>query len=69
MKRLIIDRLLELIMTKIALSALQKQMINYLIDDDISIEQHIVQQGNISNKIRLHIYKNAYQARDRKSVV
>ncbi|MFT4926839.1 MAG: hypothetical protein ACI8WB_002938 [Phenylobacterium sp.] len=46
------------------LRQLQQQMINYLTDNGASsIISHIVSQGNIDNHTRLHIYKNAYQAR------
>lgn len=50
-------------MAKTSLSDLQKQMIDFLIDNDQAVEQQIISQGNISNQTRLNIYKNAYQVR------
>ena len=42
------------------LAKLQAQMINYLTNNDMTISQHIVEQGNITKDVRLNIYKNAY---------
>ena len=50
-------------MDKLTLNALQKEMMGFLLEDNKAIESHVVKQGNISKKIRLNIYKNAYQAR------
>lgn len=50
-------------MEKNTLASLQKTMMGYLIKGETIIEQSIVKQGNVSNKTRLNIYKNAYQAR------
>ena len=50
-------------MKKVSLKHLQEQMINYLLDDNIAIQNEIVKQGNVSKETRLNIYKNAYQAR------
>jgi len=50
-------------MDKLTLSALQKEMMSFLLEDNKSIESHVVKQGNISKQLRLNIYKNAYQAR------
>jgi hypothetical protein len=50
-------------MTKLSLPDLQKQMIDFLIDDDAAIEKNVVTQGRVTNKTRLNIYKNAYQVR------
>jgi hypothetical protein len=47
-------------MANIPLADLQAQMINYLTHSDMTISQHIVEQGNITKDVRLHIYKNAY---------
>jgi len=50
-------------MTQLSLKNLQQQMMNYLLDDDMTIAGEITQQGNISNQVRLHIYQNAYNQR------
>lgn len=50
-------------MEKNSLASLQEIMMGYLIKGETVIEQSIVKQGNVSNKTRLNIYKNAYQAR------
>jgi hypothetical protein len=50
-------------MTNISLKNLQKQMMNYLLHDDKEITDKIINQGNITKKVRLNIYKNAYQVR------
>ncbi len=50
-------------MEKLTLVQLQAQMVNYLTDSDMTISQHIVEQGNITKDVRLNIYKNAYVQR------
>lgn len=50
-------------MEKNSLASLQKTMMGYLLKGETIIEKSIVKQGNVSNKTRLNIYKNAYQAR------
>ena len=50
-------------MEKNSLASLQAVMMGYLLKGETLIEQSIVAQGNVSNKTRLNIYKNAYQAR------
>jgi hypothetical protein len=50
-------------MDNLPLAKLQAQMINYLTDSDMTISQHIVEQGNITKDVRLNIYKNAYVQR------
>jgi len=42
---------------------LQQQMMDFLVDGNSSIESSIIEQGKISNQVRLNIYKNAYQVR------
>jgi hypothetical protein len=50
-------------MLKNSLIDLQQQMMNFLIDGNNNIESKIIEQGKISNQVRLNIYKNAYQVR------
>ena len=50
-------------MTSISLKNLQQQMMNYLLHDDTEITDKIINQGKITKKVRLNIYKNAYQVR------
>ena len=59
-------------MHKLPLASLQQQLINYLVDDDPSVTDKIMEQitehGNITRDVRLHIYKNAYQARLKETI-
>lgn len=55
-------------MTELSLQALQQQMMNYLMDDELAIAKQVVAQGNISCDARLHIYKNAYQMRLKETI-
>lgn len=55
-------------MEKNSLAGLQKIMMGYLTKGETVIEQSIVSQGNVSNKTRLNIYKNAYQARFKETI-
>jgi hypothetical protein len=57
---------------KLVLASLQQKLINYLVDDDpvvtTKIMNEIEDHGNISRDVRLHIYKNAYQARLKETI-
>ncbi len=59
-------------MDKSPLASLQQKLINYLVDDDpratTKIMELIKDHGNISRDVRLHIYKNAYQARLKETI-
>ena len=55
-------------MSKLSLDALQQQMMNYLTDDELAIAQQIVDHGNISRDVRLHIYKNAFEMRLKETI-
>lgn len=60
-------------MSEISLQALQQQMMNYLINDELSdrepnIAQQVEEHGGISRDARLHIYKNAYQMRLKETI-
>lgn len=55
-------------MSKLSLLELQQQMMRYLTEDDLTIEQQVQQQGNISNGVRLHIYQNAYYMRLKETI-
>lgn len=55
-------------MSKVSLSDLQAQMIDYLVDDKLSIAKQVVDHGEVSRDVRLHIYKNAYQARLKETI-
>ncbi|MEW6999505.1 putative DNA-binding domain-containing protein [Colwelliaceae bacterium BS250] len=50
-------------MSNMSLKELQNQMMQYLLHDDNTISQQVVTQGNLTNKTRLNIYKNAYKVR------
>jgi len=50
-------------MEKLSLHQIQHQLMDFLIKDDQTIEQEIMTQGNVDNKTRLNIYKNAYFSR------
>jgi hypothetical protein len=43
-------------------------MIDYLVDDKSAISQQVVEHGAITRDVRLHIYKNAYQARLKETI-
>lgn len=47
-------------LSKLSLSELQSQMMSYLTHSEMAIKEHIVDQGNVTKEMRLHIYKNAY---------
>ncbi len=59
-------------MDKLPLASLQQKLINYLVDDDPKVTTTIMEQikdhGNITRDVRLHIYKNAYQARLKETI-
>ena len=59
-------------MDKLPLASLQQKMINYLVDDDPIVTTTIMEQikdhGSITREVRLHIYKNAYQARLKETI-
>jgi len=55
-------------MAKSSLYEIQHQLMNYLIQNDNAIEQKIITQGNVDNKTRLNIYKNAYSSRLREVI-
>lgn len=59
-------------MDKLPLASLQQKLINYLVDDDpvvtSTIMDEIKDHGSISRDVRLHIYKNAYQARLKETI-
>ena len=59
-------------MDKLPLALLQQQLINYLVDDDPAVTTKIMEKikdhGNITRDVRLHIYKNAYQARLKETI-
>ncbi len=46
----------------------QQQMMEFLLQGEKKIANHIVQQGAISVDTRLHIYRNAYQVRLRETI-
>ncbi|WP_143764412.1 HvfC/BufC N-terminal domain-containing protein [Cognaticolwellia mytili] len=55
-------------MSELSLHTLQQQMINYLIDDELTITHQVEEHGGISRDARLHIYKNAYQMRLKETI-
>ena len=59
-------------MDKLPLASLQQKLIKYLVDDDATVAANIMEQiedhGSISRDVRLHIYKNAYQARLKETI-
>lgn len=46
----------------------QQQLMAYLIGENSSIDQHIVDQGNVTIETRLAIYRNAYRIRLKKTI-
>ncbi len=48
---------------KSALQQRQHQLMDYLLSGNGDIAEHVLTQGNVDTKTRLHIYRNAYQVR------
>lgn len=55
-------------MNELSLYELQQQMMNYLIEDELTIAQQVEEHGGINRDARLHIYKNAYQMRLKETI-